>query len=91
VKTAVPIQITTAAFFCTASVSLRNNIGVIVKFRETGSFRRNLHGLRLHRVRSAPCSPETPQQKADDELREKFSKESPKKIPEADTKTSVDA
>ncbi len=32
----------------------------------------------------------TPQQKADDELREKFSKESSKKIPEADTKTSVD-
>ncbi len=32
----------------------------------------------------------TPQQKADDELREKFSKEprSPKKIPEADAKTS---
>jgi hypothetical protein len=33
----------------------------------------------------------TPQQKADDELREKSSKESSKKIPEADTKTSVDA
>ena len=34
----------------------------------------------------------TPQQKADDELREKFSKEkdAPKKIPEADAKTSVD-
>ena len=32
----------------------------------------------------------TPQQKADDALREKFSKESPKKIPEADVKTSVD-
>jgi hypothetical protein len=31
----------------------------------------------------------TPQQKADDELREKFSKES-KKIPQADAKTSVD-
>jgi hypothetical protein len=32
----------------------------------------------------------TPQQKADDELREKFSKESQKKIPETDPKTSVD-
>jgi hypothetical protein len=34
----------------------------------------------------------TPQQKADDELREKFSKESqsPKKIPQADAKTSID-
>src|SRR6202167_4565126 len=34
----------------------------------------------------------TPQQKADDELREKFAKEkeAPKKIPEADAKTSVD-
>jgi hypothetical protein len=33
----------------------------------------------------------TPQQKADEELRAKFSKESPKKTPEADTKTpSVD-
>ena len=32
----------------------------------------------------------TPQQKADDELREKFSKESQKKIPQADAKTSVD-
>jgi hypothetical protein len=29
----------------------------------------------------------TPQQKADDELKAKFSKESPKKLPEADTKT----
>src|SRR6202043_2458375 len=38
-------------------------------------------------------SPEkTPRQKADDELREKFSKESqaPTKIPEADAKPSVD-
>jgi hypothetical protein len=32
----------------------------------------------------------TPQQKTDDELKEKFSKEAPKKIPEADAKTSVD-
>jgi hypothetical protein len=34
----------------------------------------------------------TPQQKADDELREKYSKESqsPKKIPQADAKTSID-
>jgi hypothetical protein len=34
----------------------------------------------------------TPRQKADDELREKFSKESqaPKKIPESDAKPSVD-
>ena len=35
-------------------------------------------------------SEKTPQQKADDELREKFSKESQKKIPQADAKTSVD-
>jgi hypothetical protein len=37
-------------------------------------------------------SEKTPQQKADDELREKFSKESqsPKKIPQADAKTSID-
>jgi hypothetical protein len=33
----------------------------------------------------------TPQQKADEELKEKYSKESATKIPEADTKTSVDA
>jgi hypothetical protein len=32
----------------------------------------------------------TPQQKADEELKAKFSKESPKKMPEADAKTSVD-
>jgi hypothetical protein len=31
-------------------------------------------------------SEKTPQQKADDELREKFSKESPKKMPESNTK-----
>jgi hypothetical protein len=37
-------------------------------------------------------SEKTPQQKADDELREKFSKESqsPKKVPQADAKTSID-
>lgn len=37
-------------------------------------------------------SEKTPQQKADDELREKFSKElqSPKKIPQADAMTSID-
>jgi hypothetical protein len=37
-------------------------------------------------------SEKTPQQKADDELREKFSKESqsPKKIPQADAKTPID-
>jgi hypothetical protein len=29
----------------------------------------------------------TPQQKADDELREKFSKESPKKLPESETRS----
>jgi hypothetical protein len=32
----------------------------------------------------------TPRQKADDELREKFSRESGKKVPEAEVKTSID-